>query len=87
MFVLNFFGVSSVVALGTAFAFGFAFTFGTPRRLAREYDLRSLITLCVVVGAVAVVAALVEPLLVPYVAPVAEGTQPYTAGFFGLVSA
>ncbi len=87
VFVLNFFGVSSVVALGTAFAFGFAFTFRTPRRLAREYDLRSLITLCVVVGAVAVVAALVEPLLVPYVAPVAEGTQPYTAGFFGLVSA
>jgi Na+/H+ antiporter NhaD/arsenite permease-like protein len=87
VFVLSFLGVSSVVALGLAFGFGFAFTFRTPGRLAKEFDLRSLLTLCVLVGAVAVAAMLVEPLLAPYVAPVAAGEQPYTAGFFGLVSA
>jgi Na+/H+ antiporter NhaD/arsenite permease-like protein len=87
VFVLNFLGVSTVVALGVAFAFGFAFTFRTPRRLAKEFDLKSLLTLYVLVGAVAVAAALIGPLLAPYVAPVATGTQPYTAGFLGLVSA
>lgn len=87
VFVLNFIGVSSVVSLGLAFLLGFAFTFRNPERLAREFDVRSLVILYVLVGAVAAFAALVEPLLVPYVAPVAAGTQPYTAAFFGLVSA
>jgi Na+/H+ antiporter NhaD/arsenite permease-like protein len=87
VFALSFLRVSSLAALGAAFAFGFAFTFRTPGRLAREYDLRSLLMLCVLVGAVAVAAALLGPLLVPDVAPVAAGTQPYTAGFFAVVSA
>jgi Na+/H+ antiporter NhaD/arsenite permease-like protein len=87
VFVLSFLHVSTVVALGAAFALGFAFTFRKLGRLAKEFDLRSLLTLCVLVGAVAVAASLVRPLLVPYVAPAATGAQPYTAGFFGLVSA
>jgi len=57
VFSLNFAGVSNVVALGLAFALGFAFTFRSPRRLAKEFDLRSLLILCALVGVVALVAA------------------------------
>ncbi len=87
VFSLNFLGVSNVVALGLAFVMGFAFTFRSLRKVAKEFDLRSLLTLYVLVGAVALLASLVEPILLPYVAPAATGAQPYTAGFFGLVSA
>ena len=87
VFLLNFFGVSSVISLALAFALGFAFTFRSPRRLVNEFDLRSLLILYILVGLVALVAALIEPDILPYVAPVASGAQPYTAGFFALVSA
>jgi Na+/H+ antiporter NhaD/arsenite permease-like protein len=87
VFVLNFAGVSSVVSLGCAFALGFAFTYRSLSRLAVEFDVRSLLTLYFLVGAVAVVALLIEPLMRPYVTPAASGGQPYTAGFFALVSA
>lgn len=87
VFLLNFLGVSSVVSLGLAFALGFAFTLRRPMRVAREFDLRSLATLYVLVAAVAVVAAVIEPVLVPYVSPAAAGGQPYTSWFFALVSA
>jgi len=86
VFSLNYVGASNVVALGLAFVLGFAFTFRSPRSVAREFDLRSLLVLCVLVGLVALLASLVEPVLLPYVAPAATGAQPYTAGFFGLVS-
>jgi Na+/H+ antiporter NhaD/arsenite permease-like protein len=87
VFSLNFAGVSNVVALGLAFALGFVFTFRSPRKLAKEFDLRSLLILCALVGVVALVAALIQPAILPYVSPAASGGQPYTAGFFGLVSA
>jgi Na+/H+ antiporter NhaD/arsenite permease-like protein len=86
VFSLNFVGVSNVVALGLAFALGFVFTFRSLGRLAREFDLRSLLILYILVGLVAVLASLIEPVLLPYVAPAAAGAQPYTAAFFGLVS-
>jgi Na+/H+ antiporter NhaD/arsenite permease-like protein len=87
VFSLNFFGVSNVVALGLAFVLGFGFTFKSPRKVIKEFDLRSLLILFVLVGSVAVLAALIEPVLLPFVAPAATGEQPYTAAFFGLVSA
>jgi len=87
VFFMNYVGVSSVISLGLAFALGFAFTFKHPRRLAGEFDLRSLLILWVLVGAVALLAAFIGPMILPYVAPAATGGQPYTAGFFGLVSA
>jgi Na+/H+ antiporter NhaD/arsenite permease-like protein len=87
VFSLNFVGVSSVVSLALAFALGFAFTFRSPRRLVEEFELKSLLILCVLVGSVALLAVLIEPALLPYVAPVASGGQPYTAAFFGVVSA
>jgi Na+/H+ antiporter NhaD/arsenite permease-like protein len=80
-------GVQNVVALGLAFALGFAFNFRAVRRVAREFDLRSLLTLYLLVGVVALVAALIQPALVPFVAPAASGAQPYTAAFFAVVSA
>jgi Na+/H+ antiporter NhaD/arsenite permease-like protein len=87
VFSLNFLGVSSVVALGLAFVLGFAFTFRSLGKLAREFDLRSLLILFALVGVVAILAALIRPAILPYVSPAASGEQPYTAGFFGLVSA
>lgn len=87
VFSLNFAGVPNVVALGLAFVLGFAFTFRYPRRLAKEFDLKSLFILCALVGVVALLAALIQPAILPYVSPAASGEQPYTAGFFGLVSA
>jgi Na+/H+ antiporter NhaD/arsenite permease-like protein len=87
VFSLNFFGVSNVVALGLAFTIGFAFTFRSIPKVAKEFDLRSLLILYALVGVVALLATLIEPILVPYVGPAASGEQPYTAGFFALVSA
>jgi Na+/H+ antiporter NhaD/arsenite permease-like protein len=87
VFSLNFVGVSSIIALGLAFVVGFAFTFRSPRSFVKEFDLRSLLILYVLVGSVALVAAFIEPILLPYVSPASTGAQPYTAAFFGLVSA
>ncbi|HEV2390525.1 MAG TPA: SLC13 family permease [Nitrososphaerales archaeon] len=87
VFTLNFAGVSNVLALGLAFALGFAFTFRSPRKLAREFDLRSLLILFALVAVVALLADLIKPSILQYVSPAASGEQPYTAGFFGLVSA
>jgi len=87
VFSLNLFGVSNVLALGLAFAFGFAFTFRSLGRVVKEFDVRSLLILFVLVGAVAVAATLVGQVILPYVAPASSGGQPYTAAFFGLVSA
>lgn len=87
VFTLDFVGVSNVVALGLAFVLGFAFNFGSLEKVAREFDVRSLLILCGLVGGVAILAALIGPLLLPLVAPAASGAQPYAASFFGLVSA
>ena len=86
VFASSFFGVSSTVALGLAFALGFAFTLRSVGKVAREFDLKSLLILYGLVGVVALVATLIEPVLIPYVGPAASGAQPYTATFFGLVS-
>jgi Na+/H+ antiporter NhaD/arsenite permease-like protein len=87
VFFMNYVGIPNVVALGLAFAMGFAFTLKNPRRLAGEFDLRSLLILWALVGAVALLGAVIGPVILPYVAPAATAGQPYTAGFFGLVSA
>jgi Na+/H+ antiporter NhaD/arsenite permease-like protein len=87
LFSLDFIGVPSVVALGLAFALGFAFNSRSLGRVAKEFDVRSLLILLVLVGLVASLAALLEPVILQYVAPAASGAQPYTAAFFGLVSA
>jgi Na+/H+ antiporter NhaD/arsenite permease-like protein len=87
VFSLSFAGVPSVVALGLAFALGFAFNFRSLKSLTWEFDLRSLLILYALLGGIALLATLIEPVITPYVAPAASGAQPYTAEFFGLVSA
>jgi len=87
VFALNYLGVPSVLALGLAFVLGFAFTYKSLVKGAVEFDLRALLTLYVLVGAVVLAASLADPLISAYVAPAATGREPYTAGFFAAVSA
>ncbi len=86
-FAANIVGVPSVVALGLAFGLGFAFTSRSLGKVAKEFDLRALLTLYALVLAIETVATLVRPSLYPYVSTAATGAEPYTAGFFAAVSA
>jgi len=86
VFSLDTLGLSSVLALSIAFILGFPFTIRSPRRLLKEFDYRSLLILCLLVGSIALVAALAQPVLIPYVGPAAAGNQPYSDFFIGLTS-
>jgi Na+/H+ antiporter NhaD/arsenite permease-like protein len=87
VFALNFLGVSSLVALGAAFSLGFFFTHRSLVKLALEFDARSMLVLWALVGAVALAAIAVGPSITPFVGPAAAGEEPFTSGFFALVSA
>jgi len=86
VFLLNALAVPSVLTLGVAFLLGFAFTFRSIRLFAREFDYRSLLILYAFIGSIAVVGVLLSSELSPYIAPAAEGAQPYSAAFVGLTS-
>ncbi len=86
VFSLDALAVPAALTLGAAFALGVPFTLRSPRRLLKEFDYRSLLFLCLLVGSVALVAALLQPALAPYVGPAAAGDQPYSALFVGLTS-
>jgi Na+/H+ antiporter NhaD/arsenite permease-like protein len=86
VFSLDTLGLSSVLTLGIAFILGLPFTFRSPRRLLKEFDYRSLLILYLLIGSIALVAALAQPVLIPYVGPAAAGNQPYSAFFVGLTS-
>jgi Na+/H+ antiporter NhaD/arsenite permease-like protein len=86
VFSLDILGVSSVLTLGIAFILGIPFTYRSPRRLLKEFDYRSLLILCLLIGSIALVAALAQPVLIPYVGPAAAGNQPYSVFFVGLTS-
>jgi len=86
VFSLDTLGVSSVLTLGVAFFLGIPFTYSSPRRLLKEFDYRSLLILYLLVGSMAVIAATVQSVLVPYVGPAVAGNQPYSALFVGLTS-
>lgn len=87
VFLLDSIGVSSVLSLGAAFALGFCFTFRSLRQVPREFDIKSLLVLCLLVGTVAILASRFEPLLSSYGVAAGSGGQPYTSAFFALVSA
>ena len=87
VFVLNFAGISSLVALAAAFGIGFAFTYRSLVKLALEFDVKSMLVLWVLVGVVALAALVVGPALSSNVGPVAQGEEPYAAEFFAIVSA
>lgn len=81
VFVLNMLKVPSIVPLGAGFALGFAFTARSLGRLRREFDLRSLLTLYLLIGAVSAASLFLQGVLEPYVEPAARGEQPYSALF------
>ena len=86
VFALDLIGVSNVLALGLAFVFGFVFTFDYLRNFVKEFDFKSLLILYFLVGSVTLIAALIQPILEPYVTPAALGLQPYSALFVLFVS-
>lgn len=86
IFLSDLAGIPSSVSLGAGFVIGFLFTFRSPREVGKGFDLRSLLTLYLFVGSVAVASFVLKPELVPYVEPVASGVQPYSAAFLGVVS-
>jgi Na+/H+ antiporter NhaD/arsenite permease-like protein len=79
-------GIPTYLSLGAGFLIGFLFTSRSFKKVIGAFDVRSLFTLYVFVGSVAIVAYILKPELIPYVAPVAAGAQPYSAEFLGTVS-
>ncbi len=86
IFTLDTLAAPAVVGLGISFLIGVPFTIGSPRILAKEFDLRSLLILSGLVGVVAVIGAILQPYLLSYVSEVAIGSQPYSAVFMGATS-
>ena len=86
IFSLDLVGLPIAVTLGIAFVSGFVFTSGSLRRVVREFDFKSLLTLCLLIASITLIATLLQPTLVPYVMPAATGVQPYSALFIGIVS-
>jgi len=86
VFILPAPGLAGVLTLGVAFVLGFPFTFRSPSRLVKEFDYRGLLILCWLIGAIALLAGLVQPVLVQFVRPAVAGNQPYSALFVGLTS-
>jgi len=86
VFSLNLLGVPDVLALAFVFVLGFAFNFRRLPQVAKEFDVRSLLILCVLVGSVLAAAAVVRPFVEHYVASAAAGEQPYSAFFVGALS-
>ena len=73
-------------SLAVCFLGGFAFNRGRAAAVVPEFDLRSLLILYVFVGATSVAAYLLAPWISAYVLPAAQGQQPYSGLFVGLVS-
>jgi Na+/H+ antiporter NhaD/arsenite permease-like protein len=86
VFALDTIGVPVALVLGIAFAIGLPFTVRDPRTLLKEFDYRSLLILYALISVVTVVAVILESPLTQFVTPTASGSQPYSAGFMGLVS-
>jgi Na+/H+ antiporter NhaD/arsenite permease-like protein len=86
VFILPTLGFADVLTLGVAFVLGFSFTFRSPGRLVKEFDYRGLLILCLLIGAITLIASLVRPILVQFVSPAVAGNQPYSALFVGLTS-
>jgi len=79
-------GVAAYTALGVGFALGLLFTSRSLRQVLNDFDYRSLLILYAFVASITVVSIFIGPALARYVAPAAEGVQPYSALFMGGVS-
>ena len=80
------FGLPTYVPLAVGFAGGFGFKRGDTAGVRSEFDLRSLFTLYFFVAATTVAAYFLTPWIASYVTPAAQGQQPYSGAFLGLVS-
>lgn len=80
------FALPSFFPIGVGFFGGFAFNLRNGSGVRREFDSRSLLTLYLFVAATSVAAYFLAPSVVAYVAPAAQGQQPYSGIFLGLVS-
>ena len=63
LLVADVFGLPPYQALGLGFLLGFAFSFRSVGKIRREFDLRSLLILFLLVGITAAVATIVQPQL------------------------
>jgi Na+/H+ antiporter NhaD/arsenite permease-like protein len=84
--VLDLLGMPPFVSLGAGFVLGFPHTHGSLRKLAADFDVRSLLTLYVFIGGVTLLSIAVSPVIAQFAQPVASGAQPYSALFVGSVS-
>lgn len=80
------FGLATYIPLGVGFLLGFVFTGRNLRQVRKEFDLRSLAVLCVFVASITIASYFLMPLVIPYVLPAAQGRQPYSGLFLGVVS-
>ena len=80
------FGLPTYAPLGAGFLGGFAFNRRNLPGVRREFDLRSLVTLYAFIASVAVASYFLLTYLAPYVAPAADGEQPYSGLFLALAS-
>jgi Na+/H+ antiporter NhaD/arsenite permease-like protein len=78
--------VEPYVSLGIGFFLGFFFTFRSIRQVVREFDFRSMLTLYFFIGSVTIISFIVVPYLGQYVLPAAQGEQPYSGLFVGIIS-
>jgi Na+/H+ antiporter NhaD/arsenite permease-like protein len=69
------------LALGIGFLIGFVFNARSSLQVLLNYDLRSLLTLYAFVASITILSFLLAPELAAYTAPVASGSQPYSALF------
>jgi Na+/H+ antiporter NhaD and related arsenite permeases len=86
VFALNLLKTPSVVSLATSFFLGFAFTARSLGTFRREFDVRSLLTLYLLITSVSVASIFLEGYMRPYVESAATGQQPYSAAFMLIVS-
>lgn len=80
------FGLPTYLPLGAGFLLGFAFTRSQLQSVKKEYDYRSLGILYIFITSITIAAYLLSSSIAPYVAPAAQGQQPYSGLFMGLVS-
>jgi Na+/H+ antiporter NhaD/arsenite permease-like protein len=86
VFTLNLLKTPSVLSLAISFFLGFTFTARSLKTFRREFDVKSLLTLYLLITSVSVASIFLEGYLKPYVESAATGQQPYSAAFMLIVS-
>ncbi|MEM0272399.1 MAG: SLC13 family permease [Thermoprotei archaeon] len=86
VFTLDILKVANVLALALSFFSGFVFTAKSLKAFTREFDLKSLAILYLLIASVSATSVFLEGELRPYVELATTGTQPYSAAFMLVVS-